>query len=87
MKLCTALTKIGIVCATLLLCVTPKTAFSANVYNGLVNFTGTSGSFPGTGPVGTFALSGSTLYGTTQNGGTNSDGVLYAYNTANGTYS
>jgi uncharacterized repeat protein (TIGR03803 family) len=77
----------GIVCATLLLCVAPKTAFSANVYTGLINFTGATGSFPGTGPGGTFALSGSTLYGTTQNGGTSSDGVLYAYNTSNGAYS
>ncbi len=87
MKFCSVLTKMGLVCATLLLCAAPKTICAANVYTGLVNFTGTTGSFQGSVPIGTFALSGTTLYGTTQSGGTNSDGVLYSYNTGNGTYS
>lgn len=87
MKFCTALTKMGIVCATLLLCAAPKTLFATSVYTGLINFSGDSGSFLGTGPIGTFALPGSTLYGTTQSGGTRGDGVLYSYNTVSDTYS
>ncbi|HEY5259474.1 MAG TPA: choice-of-anchor tandem repeat GloVer-containing protein [Rhabdochlamydiaceae bacterium] len=86
MNFCSALTKIGMVCAALLLCVAPKTMFAANGYTGLFSFTGATGSFPGTGPIGTFVLSGSTLYGVARNGGAGGNGVLYSYNTANDTY-
>jgi uncharacterized repeat protein (TIGR03803 family) len=47
-------------------------------YQNLLMFTGTGGSASGAFPIGTLALSGTTLYGVTSSGGTNSDGNIFS---------
>ena len=47
-------------------------------FQDLISFSGTSGSTPGRFPYGSLTLSGSTLYGMTQQGGANGLGVVFA---------
>jgi uncharacterized repeat protein (TIGR03803 family) len=66
------------------------TVFAVNTdstgFTNLYNFTGTFGSFPftnsdGADPVAGLVLSGNTLYGTAQYGGTSGNGTVFAVNT------
>ncbi len=50
-------------------------------YQTLASFTGSGGANPGSYPVGGLVLSGSSLYGTTQQGGASGGGVLFSVNT------
>ena len=62
---------------------------STNAYNVLVNFTGTSGAFPGSQPVGTLLQPDPTnnkLYGVTKFGGVNDKGTLFEYDYGTNTY-
>ncbi len=53
-------------------------------FHNLINFTGTSGTYIGEGPIGDLTLSGDTLYGMTGFGGINGDGNIFSVQT-NGT--
>jgi uncharacterized repeat protein (TIGR03803 family) len=55
-------------------------------YTVLVNFTGSSGSYPGANPEGSLILSGNTLYGMTYQGGTNNEGVIFSLDTNGSNY-
>ncbi len=56
---------------------------NGNGYTNLVSFTGVTGTAPGTYPHGSLTLSpsGSILYGVTQDGGANNDGVIFSVDT------
>ena len=54
-----------------------------NLYTDIYDFNFTSG---GGGSYGSFMLSGTTLYGMTENGGVNSDGVVFSFDTSGNTY-
>ena len=47
----------------------------------LLSFSGTGGAYPGFFPSGSLTLSGSTLYGTTSEGGANGNGSIFSINT------
>ena len=47
-------------------------------FQSLLSFSGTGGTFPGMNPYGDLMVSGSTLYGMTQEGGPNNDGVIFS---------
>ena len=50
-------------------------------YTVLLSFTGTGGAYPGSFPMGSFVLSGSTLYGMTAHGGANDKGTIFSIGT------
>lgn len=52
---------------------------STGAYSDLVDFSGTGGASPGSTSFSTLALSGNTLYGTTQNGGATDLGVVFSF--------
>ena len=58
---------------------------AAQAFNTLLSFSGTSGAYPGWNPNAGLVLSGSTLYGTTNAGGTYNEGTVFSVPVSGGT--
>ncbi len=63
------------------LAISASSVADGQTYNVLLSFSGTGGAYPGEYPWGDLTLSGSTLYGMTQGGGTNGYGNIFSINT------